>query len=284
MKKTRLRFKTVIISDVHLGTPDSKVRQVTRFIRHISCERLILNGDIVDGWYLRRHSGGWTDEHTRFVRHLLKLAEKQDTEVIYLRGNHDEVIEPFLPLTFGSLKMRFEYRHHTPQGDYLVVHGDGFDHVTTGYKWVAGLGSVGYEALLKFNRGYNQVRSWFGKDYYSVSKAIKARVKNAVSFFGRYEEQLQMLAERRGCVGIICGHIHTPEDKQVGGVHYLNSGDWVESMTAIVENEPGEFEVIDYKEFNRRLDDKAWQMALEYEQEKSHDGPGLRVVDERMAE
>jgi len=254
MKKTRLRFKTVFISDIHLGTPDAKVEEVTRFIRHIECERLVLNGDIIDGWYLKRKSSAWKPAHTKFVRHLLKLAEKKATEVIYLRGNHDEMLDSFLPLAFGSFRLDDEYIHETPQGKYLVVHGDGFDHVTTNHKWVASLGSVGYEVLLRFNRFYNKFRAWRGKDYYSVSKLIKSKVKGAVSFVGKYEEQLEKLATARGCVGIICGHIHTAEDKMMGAVHYLNSGDWVESLTAIVESEPGKFSLIDYADFDMMLE------------------------------
>lgn len=275
MKKTRLRFKTVFISDIHLGTRDAKVKEVTRFIRHIDCERLVLNGDIIDGWYLKRKNSAWTSEHTRFVRHLLKMAEKQDTEVIYLRGNHDEMLDGFLPLAFGSFQLDKEYIHKTPQGDYLVVHGDGFDHVTTNHKWVAGLGSLCYEALLNFNRLYNAFRAWRGKEYFSVSKLIKAKVKGAVSFVGRYEEQLEKLARARGCVGIICGHIHTAENKRMGSVHYLNSGDWVESLTAIVETEPGEFSLIDYANFDTML-------KVEKSRQAGSGGIHLQVVSEAI--
>jgi UDP-2,3-diacylglucosamine pyrophosphatase LpxH len=130
-----------------------------------------------------------------------------------------------------------------------VVHGDGFDSVSTNHRWIAMLGAVGYDALLKVNRVYNRYRAWRGKDYYSVSKAIKARVKSAVNFVGEYEQQLQELARKKECDGIICGHIHTPEDKQVGEIRYLNSGDWVESMTAIVEHFDGRLELVRHAEF-----------------------------------
>ena len=252
MKKTK--FHSIFISDVHLGTRNCKAEEVINFLKATRCDKLILNGDIVDGWALR--SGGkWLPAHTKFVRVVLKKMEKQGTEVIYLRGNHDDILERFLPIDFGNLLIEQEYIHETPQGDYLVVHGDGFDSITTGYKWMAVLGSLGYEMLLRINRIYNKWRAFRGKEYFSLSKAVKGKVKSAVSFVGRYEDQLKDFAVSRDCKGIICGHIHTAADKILdNGVHYLNSGDWVESLTAIVETEPGDFEVIDYSEFMSRAE------------------------------
>lgn len=256
MKKTTLSYKTVILSDVHLGTLDCKIDEVNHFIKHTHCEKLILNGDIIDGWSLARR-GGWTDQHTRFIRLVLKKVEKRNTEVIYLRGNHDDILSRFLPLFFGRLKVVNEYIHEHPSGNYLVVHGDGFDAVTVNHKWLAVLGDIGYQSLLRINRFYNNYRAWRGKEYFSLSKAIKAKVKGAVSFVGKYEEQLQNLARKRDCYGIICGHIHTPDDKMVGEVHYLNSGDWVESLTALVEYDDGRWEIIDYRTFCERLNEKS---------------------------
>ncbi len=242
-------YDTIFLSDIHLGTRDCKAEEVIRFLKATTCRRLVLNGDIVDGWSLR--SGGrWLPIHTKFVRTVLKKMEKQGTEVIYLRGNHDDILERFLPVCFGNLRIVDEYIHETPRGDYLVVHGDGFDSVTTSHRWVAIAGAKGYEVLLGVNRLYNRWRAWRGLEYYSLSKRVKARVKSAVSFVDRYEDQLKELAAVRGCCGIICGHIHTPADKLLeNGVHYLNSGDWVESLTAIVEKTPGDFELIEYKDF-----------------------------------
>ncbi|MCB1228809.1 MAG: UDP-2,3-diacylglucosamine diphosphatase [Verrucomicrobiae bacterium] len=247
MKEKKV-YESIIISDVHLGTKDSKAAEAIEFLKASRCKRLILNGDIVDGWALK--SGGkWRDAHTKFIRTVLKKMEKEDTEVIYLRGNHDDILERFLPIAFGNLILEHEYIHQTPKGKYLIVHGDGFDSVTTSCKAVAILGSYGYEILLRINRLYNRWRAWRGKGYFSLSKEVKARVKSAVSFVGRYEEQLHQFARTRGCRGIICGHIHTAADKMLGDVHYLNSGDWVESLTAIVETEPGEFSLISYDDF-----------------------------------
>jgi UDP-2,3-diacylglucosamine pyrophosphatase LpxH len=261
VKKTTLSYKTIILSDVHLGTEDCKIEEVNHFLKHSHCGKLILNGDIIDGWSLARR-GGWNETHTRFIRLVLKKLEKRNTEVIYLRGNHDDILTRFLPLFFGKLQIVNEHIHKGARGDYLVVHGDGFDAVTVNHKWLAILGDIGYQSLLKINRVYNKYRAWRGKEYFSLSKAIKAKVKSAVSFVGKYEEQLQNLAEKRKCAGIICGHIHTPDDKMIGETHYLNSGDWVESLTALVEYEDGRFEVIAYSEFCRRLEEKAKLKAL----------------------
>lgn len=136
MKKTTLSYKSIFLSDVHLGTFDCKIDEVNHFLKHTHCEKLVLNGDIIDGWSLARR-GGWTDQHTRFVRLVLKKVEKRDTEVVYLRGNHDDFLGRCLPLFFGKIKVLEEYIHESPAGNYLVVHGDGFDAVTINYKWLA---------------------------------------------------------------------------------------------------------------------------------------------------
>lgn len=249
---TKTTYRSIFLSDIHLGTRGSKAEEVIEFLKATRCEKLILNGDIVDGWALRG-GGKWLPSHTKFVRTVLKKMEKQGTEVIYLRGNHDDILERFLPIHFGGLRIVEEYLHPTPRGNYLVVHGDGFDSVTTSHKWIAVAGAKGYEILLGVNRLYNKWRAFRGKEYYSLSKKIKARVKSAVSFVDRYEDQLKELAVVRKCRGIICGHIHTPADKRLeDDIHYLNSGDWVESLTAIVEPEAGVFELIDYREFMQR--------------------------------
>ncbi len=248
-KRPKLTCRTVFLSDIHLGTPDSKADEVVDFLKHLRCRKLVLNGDIIDGWALSR-GGRWNSRHSRVIRKILKMTENDNTEVIYLRGNHDEILERFLPMAFGRIRFLKEHIHETVTGKrYLVVHGDGFDSISTNHKWLASLGAVGYNFLLVVNRFYNRWRAWRGKEYFSLSKSVKAKVKSAVCFVDRYEELLQDLARHRKCDGIICGHIHTPEDKQVGGVHYLNSGDWVESLTAIIEHEDGRMELVRYSEF-----------------------------------
>lgn len=244
----KLKVKTLILSDVHLGTPNCKIDEVNHLLKYTNCEKLILNGDIIDGWRLRR-SGGWTKGHTRFVRLVLKKLEKKDTHIVYLRGNHDDILTQFLPLEFGGMEIVEEHIHVTPRGRYLVLHGDVFDLITTRMPILSHVGDVGYNVLLTTNRLYNRYRAWRGKDYYSLSKAIKARVKQAVNHISKFEDALVDLARRQDCVGIICGHIHTPADKDVRGVHYLNSGDWVESLTGIVEHHDGRFEILQFADF-----------------------------------
>lgn len=277
MKNSTLKFKTIILSDIHLGTVDCKIDEVNHFLKHTHSEKLILNGDIIDGWSLSRR-GGWTKAHTRCIRLVLKKLEKKDTEVVYLRGNHDDILHRFLPLFFDKLAIVEEHVHEAGGRRYLVVHGDGFDSITTNHKWIAILGDIGYQSMLRLNRVYNKYRHWRGKPYYSISKMIKARVKSAVSFVDKFEGKLQELAEKRECEGVICGHIHTAADKKIGGIHYLNSGDWVESLTALVEHFDGRFEILDYAEFVRRLEEKT---ALRRAMEAATDSPNGVFPDDR---
>lgn len=253
MPKTKLRFETVVLSDVHMGAPGCRIDEVNHFLKRTESKKLILNGDIIDGWALMRRGGSWTNAHTRFVRLVLKKMEKRGTEVVYLRGNHDDILRRFLPLQLNGLRLVEDHVHETPRGDYLVLHGDVFDVVTRQHRVLAVLGAIGYNGLLRLNRLYNRYRAWRGLESFSLSKAIKAKVKNAVNYISRFEDGLQALAAERGCVGVICGHIHTPADKRIGDVHYLNSGDWVESLTALVEHEDGRWEILDYPTFVERL-------------------------------
>lgn len=248
MQLKPLSVKTIIISDVHLGTPDCKIREVNHFLKYTRCDRLILNGDILDGWRLKK-TGYWPKSHTRFVRLVLKKLEKRDTDVIYLRGNHDDVLAKILPLEFENLRILEEFVQETGRGNYLVLHGDVFDTVIKNVVFLAYLGDWGYRTLMRVNRLYNRWRAWQGKEYFSLSKAVKARVKSAVSHVSKFETHIAQLARKRGCVGVVCGHIHTPSDKMLGDIHYLNSGDWVESLTAIVEYYDGRFELIGFDQF-----------------------------------
>ena len=248
MSKPVLKVRSVILSDLHLGTPHSKADEANHFLKHLRCERLILNGDIIDGWRLRR-DGRWTKSHTRFIRRILTLVQKKDTDVIYLRGNHDDFIGRLVPMQFERISLVEDYVLTTPRGRYLVLHGDVFDGVVKNMVILAHLGDIGYSLLLRINRFYNWFRRLRGKEYFSLSQAIKARVKQAVSFVGKFEDQLSALAKERGCQGVICGHIHTPADKMIGEIHYLNSGDWVESLTAILEHLDGRLELVDFKQF-----------------------------------
>jgi UDP-2,3-diacylglucosamine pyrophosphatase LpxH len=251
MKKPPRQYKSIFISDVHLGTENCKAKEVLHFLQNTRCDRLILNGDIIDGWQLNRGSD-WKPVHTQFLRLVLKRIEKDQLDVIYLRGNHDDILSRFLPMHFGSLSIVEEFVHETASGNYLVLHGDVFDTITKNFVFLAHLGDWGYELLMSLNRWYNKYRSWRGKEYYSLSKTVKAKVKQAVNFVSSFEEKLTKLTIAKGCGGVICGHIHTPSAKMMGDIHYLNSGDWVESLSAIVETDNGCFELIYFKDF--RLD------------------------------
>ncbi|HTX64620.1 MAG TPA: UDP-2,3-diacylglucosamine diphosphatase [Opitutaceae bacterium] len=264
--KKHLHVRTVVLSDVHLGTPHCKIEEVNHFLRHLRCEKLILNGDIIDGWHLR-HAGSWTKAHTRFIRIVLKMLEKRDTQIVYTRGNHDDILGAFLPLAFENLQIVEDHVHEGMNGRYLVLHGDVFDTITKNLVFLSRLGDRGYYVLLRINRFYNAWRAWRGKEYWSLSKAIKARVKSAVSHVSKFEDHIAELARERRCVGVMCGHIHTPADKMIGNVHYLNSGDWVESLTAIVEHYDGRMELLNWVDFVRRhpmpRDEVAAELAAE---------------------
>jgi UDP-2,3-diacylglucosamine pyrophosphatase LpxH len=273
--KQVLRFRTIILSDVHLGAPDCQIDKVNHFLKHTDSERLILNGDIIDGWSLGRR-GGWKRDHTRFIRLVLKKIEKRRTEVVYLRGNHDDILDRFLPMRFGGLSVVDRYILDTIQGRYLVIHGDAFDAVTQHSRLLAILGDIGYQSLLRVNRLYNRYRAWRGKEYFSLSKAIKARTKSVVNYISRFEQQVESFTRRHDCTGFICGHIHTPEDKRIGDIHYLNSGDWIESNTALVEHFDGSFEILRYDDFCRQLEDLSAQ-ANERPQPQVDWAFGLRI-------
>ena len=248
MKRAPRIYKTIFISDLHLGTENSKVKEVMHFLRNTRCERLVLNGDIIDGWQLNRGSL-WTSEHTKFLRFILKRIEKKTLDVIYLRGNHDDILSRFLPMQFGSLSIVEDFVHESKSGRYLVLHGDVFDTITKNFVFLAHLGDWGYKFLMSLNRWYNKYRAWRGKEYYSLSKAIKAKVKAAVNFVSSFEEKITKLAQAKECTGVICGHIHTPDNKKIGGLHYLNSGDWVESLSAIVEHSNGRMQLVYFRDF-----------------------------------
>jgi UDP-2,3-diacylglucosamine pyrophosphatase LpxH len=243
----KTRYRTVVLSDLHLGTNTSRAHEVTQFLKAHKCDRLILNGDIIDGWQLRR-SGAWKKKHTKFFKLILKRAAK-GTEIIYIRGNHDDFLDEIIPFSLGNFSIRRDYILESGTRKYYVIHGDLFDTVTTKLKWIAKLGDISYTFLLWLNRHYNNWREKQGLPYYSLSQQIKAGVKQAVSFIDDFEKQLSSVAKTRKCDGVICGHIHTPANRMIGDIHYLNSGDWVESLTALVETYEGEWKIISYSDW-----------------------------------
>lgn len=237
-------YRTIVLSDVHLGTAGSKAIEATKFINDYSCERLILNGDIIDGWQLKKY-GAWKKKHTAFIRAVLKTIEKDDTQVYYVRGNHDDFLDQFLPFSVGSnFKIVKELVLNSGENKFFITHGDVFDLVTKKAKWLAHIGDIGYTALLWLNKKYNQYRVFKGKPYYSLSKRVKNSIKMAVNYISDFEEQLSEMAKSKGCNGIICGHIHQPAIKTIDNILYMNSGDWVENKSALVEDYGGNWEIV----------------------------------------
>lgn len=238
-------YKTIVVSDVHLGASGSKTKQLVRFLKNNTCETLILNGDIIDGWQLQR-SGKWKRKHTRFVKVVLNMMDKFKTRVIYVRGNHDDFLDQILPLRIGRLSICRDYIYESFGKRYYITHGDIFDSITTRLKFVAKLGDIGYNFLLWLNKRYNQYRASRGLPYYSLSQKIKLKVKTAISYIDNFERELANFAKIKQCDAIICGHIHQPAIKEINGILYLNSGDWVESLTALTEDFNGNWEIIHY--------------------------------------
>ena len=263
----KTHYKTIILSDIHLGISNSHVREVVHFLRHHTCDKLILNGDIIDGWQLRK-SGKWKKKHTAFFKLLMKWLSANDTIVIYLRGNHDDFLDEVLPLEVGNFSILRTHIHDSFGKKYFVVHGDIFDTVTTRLKWIAKLGDTGYTFLLWLNRHYNNYRRKKGLPYYSLSQVVKQKVKTAVSFISDYEEELCAVAKAEKCAGVICGHIHQPANKDVDGIHYLNSGDWVETLSAITESETGEWNILYYNDWlNQRAEKTVSTMEVNSQRE-----------------
>jgi len=248
-------FKTIVISDVHLGTRGSKAKEVARFLKQYSCDNLILNGDIIDGWQLKK-SGSWKRKHTRFFNRILKMIESHNTKVFYLRGNHDDFLDQILPLQIGNLSIQNDMVYESMGRKFFITHGDIFDSVTTNFRWIAYLGDMGYTFLLWLNRQVNYHRRRKGLPYYSLSQYVKGKVKSAVSYIDEYETELAKMARSRGCDGIICGHIHKAENRTIEGITYLNSGDWVETMSALAEDHQGNWQLIYYNEIDFKKERK----------------------------
>ncbi len=237
-------YPTIVLSDIHLGTEHSKTVELTDFLRTVNCKTLILNGDIIDGWHLQKNGKGkWKKAHTDFFKVIMKMMENHNTQIIYVRGNHDDFIDYLAPFSFANISIVKDYVHESFGKHYYVLHGDVFDTITSNMAWLAKIGDIGYTFLLWINRIYNAYRTQRGLPYFSLSQSVKQMVKSAVSYISDYEKELVSLAKSRHFDGIICGHIHKPANEFIDGIHYLNSGDWVESMSALLENEDGTWEM-----------------------------------------
>jgi UDP-2,3-diacylglucosamine pyrophosphatase LpxH len=246
-KPVPLHFRTIFISDIHLGTSGCQAKRLLEFLKATESDKLYLVGDIVDGWQLRRR-WYWHQTHNDVVQLVMKKAKK-GTKVIFVPGNHDESVRQFIGLDFGGIKIRDEHVHTTADGKkMLVLHGDRFDGVIACAKWLAYVGDSLYTMILKFNQVFNAWRARAGLPYWSLSQYLKLKVKNAVSYITSFEQALADEARKQGLDGVICGHIHKPEIRDIDGILYCNDGDWVESLSALVEERTGELRLVDWHE------------------------------------
>ena len=246
------RYRSLFISDTHLGTKGCRADFLADFLRRVGAEHIYLVGDIIDGWRLRR-SWYWDTHHDDVLTLILRHA-RNGTRITYVPGNHDEAVRRFLPLGLEMAGIRFaaEAEHVTAAGKrLLVIHGDQFDSVVRYARVLALLGDGAYTAALVLNRWFNLLRARFGYPYWSLSAYLKRQVKEAVKAINRFETALAADARARGFDGVVCGHIHHPEMRMVDGVMYINDGDWVESCTALVEHHDGRLELIDWAASNR---------------------------------
>lgn len=229
-----MHHKRIIISDIHLGNPNAQAKKLLAFLNLHTADQYILNGDIIDGWSLKRGSR-WKKSHTKVVKKFIELSKTHD--VIYIRGNHDDFLDQYVPMKFGEIKILSEFKFHD-QIQYLVVHGDLFDSVTTNAPWIAKLGGFLYDQLLLINRLLKK----FGLKK-SFSRWIKHKVKMSVNHMSSFERHLAEHTIENGCGAIICGHIHHPSIQTINGVLYMNSGDWVESCSALIQEFDGTWNI-----------------------------------------
>jgi UDP-2,3-diacylglucosamine pyrophosphatase LpxH len=244
------KFRTLFLSDVHLGTRGCQAELLLDFLRHHEAETIYLVGDIVDGWRLKK-TWYWPQAHNDVVQKILRKARK-GANIIYLPGNHDEFLRDYLGTHFGGVEVLDSAVHETADGKrLLVIHGDQFDVVVRHARWLALLGDWAYVTTLAANTWVNIFRRRLGLTYWSLSAWAKLKVKNAVSFIGQFEQALASEAKRRGADGVVCGHIHHPVMHEMHGTRYINTGDWVESCSAVAETEDGTFELIRWTRVRR---------------------------------
>lgn len=238
-----MHYRTIFISDVHLGTRGCSADALLNFLKETESDYLYLVGDIVDGWRLKRKIY-WPQSHNDVVQKLLRKSRK-GTKVTYIPGNHDEVLRDYLGLDFGGIVIKNQVEHLTLDGKLLLVmHGDQFDGIVTYHKWLALVGDWAYGLSIEINRLFSWMRRKVNAKPWSLSEFLKRRVKQAVNFIGNYETAIVQHCKDQGFDGVVCGHIHHAEIKMIDGVLYVNDGDWVESRTAVVEHMDGRLEII----------------------------------------
>ncbi|QDZ01933.1 UDP-2,3-diacylglucosamine diphosphatase [Nitratireductor mangrovi] len=243
-------FRTLFLSDIHLGSKPAKAEFLIDFLRFHDAETIYLVGDIVDGWRLRR-SWHWPQAHNDVVQKLLRKARK-GTRIYYVAGNHDEFLRGFQGVHFGGIVVADRIVHEAADGRrYLVIHGDQFDTIVHNVRWLAYLGDKAYDVAIVANRAIGLFRRMFGMPYWSFSSWAKIRVKQAVNFISAFQEVVTQEARRAGVDGVVCGHIHHATIEEMGDIRYINTGDWVESCTAVAENNDGSFELITWTQVSQ---------------------------------
>lgn len=246
------KYKSIFISDVHLGAKMSQADMLLDFLKTVECDTLYLVGDIVDGWALSKNFY-WPQTHNDVIQKILRRARKGE-KIIYLPGNHDEFLRSFGHHDFGNIELVNSIIHVGVDGKkYLVMHGDQFDLVINKMKWLAHLGTRAYDIMIALNVFVSQCRKTFGLPYWSLSAWAKYKVKQAVNFIGEFEVNLTQYAKSKNADGLICGHIHHANIRDIDGLTYINCGDWVESLTAVVEHMDGSWELIKWKNKNSAL-------------------------------
>lgn len=243
------KYRSVWISDLHLGSSSANPKLVNSFLDSFSCEYLYLVGDIIDGWRLKSR-WYWPNANSTTIRKILKKV-KQGSKVFYIPGNHDEFIREWLPtkISFGEIIFKNEVVHHCLDGrKMLVLHGDIFDSIVRLNPWLNVMGSTAYDFLVVSNRFLSRVLKIFGKKHWSFSKFIKKNFKDAANFIFNFEHHISSYTKTRGYDGVICGHIHKAESRNINGIYYYNCGDWVESFTAVVEDFDGSIRIIEFKQ------------------------------------
>lgn len=266
-------YRSVFISDVHLGAPGCQADLLLDFLRHISCQQLYLVGDIVDGWRMKR-GWHWPQSHNDVVQKLLRLARKGAT-VTYIPGNHDDRVRDFCGVHFGGIVVARDAIHQTADGRrFLVLHGDEFDAVVRLAPHLAFAGDLAYRVIVRLNTGVNVLRRRWGLGYWSLAAFLKGKVGNANRFVDDFERALAGEARRRGLDGVICGHVHKAQMRAIDGVTYINDGDWVESCTAVVEHFDGRLEILPWANF------RSWSMIDAGRRAKS---PPSKVTEPAIA-
>lgn len=250
-----MHYKSIFISDIHLGSRGCQADALCSFLKTNTCENLYLVGDVIDGWQLQKR---WyfPQSHANVIRRILTAA-KRGTNVYYILGNHDEAFRKFLQfdIEVGNVKLLDRIDYNAINGKrYLVIHGDFFDSLMVNKKWLMHIGDVAYNFMIWANIHFNKVRNLLNLEYWSLSKWLKQNTKEALNFINNFEDHVSKYCKEEGYDGIICGHIHVAKIKTIDGIEYMNSGDWVESGTALLEHTDGSFEILEYR-YDKNVED-----------------------------